>query len=300
MSERHKLPQDFPMSYRGLDLNEHRDQSGDPVREYVDECYDIVTFDPSPMSIRDQVEGLHVDSGADVGVASKEFRRIAIRGLVKSRTAWGLEDRIARLLHAFDIEEAIRANPSTEGLSPFTFWCPTAVLPAGAPEPLVVQEMFIARPRGFPVTYERKSQGLSYNFAVELLCADPRRYIVEPVIVPFSTAAGWVQGLPNWPVDMGVATYPVVTLVLSGNGASNLTISDGTTSFVLNLSAAGAGTFTIDMKTKEIKKGSTPRNDLRSSGTRSYLLVPPGGADWEITNRTNLTSAEVRYHPARS
>ena len=303
MSDRHKLPADYPITYRGLTLNEHHDAAGELVRANVDECYDVTLFDFSPLSIRDQIEGLHVDSGADLGVVSKEYRRIAMRGLVRSRTAAGLEDRVARLIHAFDPEMAVLDSVTTEGVERLAFWCPTDAPPPGYTSP--VHETFFARPRGWPVVYERKSQGLAYDFAVELVCGDPTRYLYDEHSVGFSTALGWTRTLPNWAADMGVTVFPVLELILSGPGHASLTISDGESNLVLDMSTvvAGGGTFTIDMRTGEITKtgsGGGPRNHLRTSAAGSYFGVYPGGSMWTITNRTNLTSASATYRLGRS
>lgn len=298
MSVRHKLIEDFPMSYRGLTLNGHHDTSGDFVRTYAEDCYDVTQLDFSALSIRDQIEGLHVDSGADVGVASKEFRRIAIRGLIKATTAALLADRVAALFNAFDVEEAIRSSPATEGVSAFDFYCPATTPPTGVTSP--VREMFLARPRGFPVVYERKSQGLAYSFALELVCPDPRRYVYTPFSVVFSSGLGWSKAMPNWATGQGVVTWPVLTVVMAGAGASNLTIGDGAKALVLDMDGETAGTFTIDMKTGEIKKGTTPRADLRTSAVDTFFGVAPNGSTWTVTNATNVTSITAAYRAARS
>lgn len=299
MSDRHKLPVDFPIGFRGLVLNEHRDVAGDPIRTAMESTYEVTLFDFSALSIRDQVEGLHVDSGADLGVASKEHRRLALRGLVKGETAADLEDRVAALFNAFDVEEAIRATPSTKGVSVLDFYCPTANAPTGFTSP--VHEAFFARPRGWPVVYERKSQGLAYLWAAELICEDPLRYLYDETSVVFNTANGWSLAMPNWAAGQGVLTFPVLELVLTGAGHAALTISDGATSLVLDMSTATAGTFTVDMKTTEIiKVGVGQRNHVRTSGLDSFFGVPAGGATWAITNRTNLTSVTATYRMARS
>lgn len=297
MSDLHKLPADYRMTYRGLTLNDHRDASGDFDRDQAEDCYDVTYFDFSALSVRDQVEGLHLDSGADLGVASKEYRRLALRGLIKGSTAAKLEDRVAKLFNAFDVEEAQRDDPTTEGISAFTFWCPTDDPPSGLSSP--VQEQFMARPRGFPVVYERKSQGLAYMFAAELICADPRRYVVTAESIVFSSG-DWTKAMPNWSDGQGVIVYPVLTIVMSGAGDSDLTISDGTTDLVLDMSGETAGTFTVDMGTCDIKKGTTMRADLRTSEVDTFYGVAPGGSSWTITNTTGVTSVTAAYRPARS
>ncbi len=298
MSERHLLIEDYPMGYRGLTLNGHRNSSGALVRANIEDTLEVTLLDFSALSVRDQLEGLHVDSGADVGVASKEFRRLTIRGLIKGSTAKLLEDRVVALFNAFDIEEAMRTAPSTEGLSLFDFYCPATTLPAGYTSP--VREAFWARPRGFPVVYERKSSGLAVPFAAELTAADPRRYCYTALSVVFSAGAGWAKTMPNWASGQGVPVWPTVTIVMADAGDDELTISDGTTSFELDMSAEGAGTYVVDMKKGDILEGSDFRDDLRASDVDTFLAVPPGGSTWTVTNTTNVTSITAAYRPARS
>lgn len=287
------------MSYRGLALNAHVDVWGDPVRALLEDTIEVTHLDFSALAIREQLEGLHVDSGADIGVGSKEYRRLTLRGLLKAPSASELEDRVVALFNAFDIEEAMRTDPATEGVSRFAFWCPTDVPPLGYNSP--VQEAFWARPRGFPVVYERKSSGLAVPFAAELVAPDPRRYTHDPLAVVFD-GTGWSQFMPNWEAGQGVPVWPYLTLVMAATGDAALTISDGTTALVLDMSNEADGIYYIDMKKRDILDTlpSGFRDDLRASDVDSFLTVPPDGSTWTVSNVTGVTSITASYRPARS
>jgi len=298
MSERHKLPADYPMGYRGLVLNGHRNASGELVRANLEDCIEVTTFDFSPLAIRDQIEGLHLASGADVGLASKEYRRLALRGWVKGSTASKLEDRVSQFLNAFDIEDAQFDSPTTEGVSAFDFYCPSDSPPSGYTSP--VHELFNARPLRYPIVYERKSQGLSYMFAAELVCPDPRRYVYSQQAISLNAGNSWASAMPNWQAGMGVMVYPYIYIELAGAGQSTFTISDGTTALVLDLSSAGAGWVTVNMETQEIIHNSAPAAYLRSSDVDTFFGVPAGGATWYVQNANNINYVSLYYRPARS
>lgn len=289
---------DYPFTYRGNVLNQHQTALGAYDDTYEKDTTLVSVFDYSGLSVRDQIEGLHLDSGADLGVASKEFRRVALRGLLKGSTAAKLEDREARFRAAFDVEEAQRTSPSTEGVHGFDFYSLTEVPPGGLTSP--VREMFLCRPRGFPVIYDRRNKGFTSAFAVELIAPDPLQYIYTPTTVSFSAGAGWEQDLPNWEDGIGVVTYPTLSIVMGGAGHASLTITDGTTSLVLDMSGETSGTFIVNMKTGSIKKGSTHKGDLRTSDVDTFFGVEPDGSTWTISNTTNVTSALATYRMARS
>lgn len=290
---------DFPFGYRGYTFNNHRTTAGAYDVTYEKNTTIIDTFDFSRVQWRDQREGLHNLTGGDVGTANEVFRYLAFGGLIVATTGEILEDRIARILRIFNIEEAQLDSPTTEGVTAFDFYCPTALPPTGFTSP--VREKFMARPSAPMAWVERMHDGLSARFATQLICPDPRRYLYTATAVTFSAGAGWTQALPNWDAELGRKTYPVVTVVLSGAGHASMTFSDGTTSLVCDFSAESSGTFTIDMATSLIKKGSTKKAYIRTSAVDTYWGIPANGvAAAAVTNRTNVTSVTFTYNQARA
>ena len=288
---------DFPIGFRGYTFNKHRTTAGAYDRTYETDTTVVQSLDFSPVQTRDQREALHALTGGDFGTGNEVFRFISMLFNIKASTGENLEDEIAKISRLGNLEEALLDYPTTSGASAFDFYCPTNVSATGIASP--VREKFLARPAGPVAWIERAHDGLTALASLQLVCADPRRYLYTATTAS-PTGAGSVA-LPNWNTTQGRKVYPVVTLVMSGNGASNVTISDGTTSLVLDLSAAGSGTFTIDMGTGRILKGSTVRADLRTSGVNTFWGIPAGGvAAATITNRTNMTSSTFTYNQARS
>lgn len=288
---------DYPITYRGLILNRHRTAAGAYDVTYEKDTLLVTAFDFSPLVIRDQRVGLDLSTGGLLGPATKQFRRLSLRGVVKGSTAAAHEDRVAALFRAFDIEEAQYDAPADHGVSALDFYCPTAAAPSGFSSP--VREKFLCRPLAHPVVYERGGQGWSSLFAVGLICPDPRRYLYTATSVVLSAAAGWSLALPNWSTTVGAMVMPTVSLVMSAAGAADLTLSDGTTSLVLDMSGETAGTFSIDMATGLIKKGATHKAYLRTSAVDTFWGVPAGGAAAAVTNTTGVTSATFTYNQAR-
>lgn len=299
---------DFPFTYRGLTLNRHRASDGTLVTANENDTARINAFDWSRLQQRDQREALHLLSGGDLGDATIAFRYLALSGTVKAPSGGALDDRIAAILAAFDVEEAQLASVSTEGVLPLDFTGVTTIT-TGRGTAFTdkqgqayqyVPERFYARPAAYPIITGRRSGGDAATFAIELVCPDRRRYIQTAETPVANSGNGFNVALPNWSATTGISVPPQLAIVMSGAGSATLTITLNGVSLVLNMSAESAGTFNIDCATGLITKGSTPRADLRVSGvTTPFLLVPAGGANLVITNTTNVTSVTATYRQAR-
>jgi hypothetical protein len=302
----------FPMTYRALTLNGHRTAAGAENAALLGNSVRVNSFDFSRLQQRDQRESFHLISGGDLGDATAAFRFISVGGVITATTGAKLTDRISLVQQTFHVEQAQVNNPLTAGVVPFTFTDVTEVSTgrgtayvdpvSGATTGEYVVERFYARPAGFPIITGRRSGGDSVLFSVELVCGDPRRYIDTPEAVVLNSGNGYSASCPNWNSNQGIALEPLLTIVMAGNGATNLTIdssNDGQAALVLNMSAAGAGTFTVDCYTGIIKKSTTYRADLRTSGVLSFPRIMGGGSTVTVTNTTNVTSVTVGYRQAR-
>lgn len=302
----------FPQGYRSLVLNGHRTAAGAEDATKLVDTIRVNAFDFSRLQQQDQRESFHLISGGDVGDATLAFRFLSVAGVIRASTGAKLADAISALEATFDVEEAQIYSPSTEGVVPYTFTDVTEITTgrgAAYTDPVsglvtgeYVKERFMARPAAFPIITQRRSGGDTALFAAELVCPDPRRYIDTAEAVALNSGNGFAATCPNWNATVGKAVYPVLTIVMSANGASNLTINatnDGRPALVLDMSAAGAGTFTVDCYTGAIDKGGTPRADLRTSPVDSYPFVRAGGDTVAATNTTGLTSVTFGYRQAR-
>lgn len=302
----------FPQGYRGVVLNEHRTAAGALDATKEKDTIRVDRFDFSRLQQRDQREPLNILTGGDLGDASATFRYLSIAGMVKAQTGMKLSDKIAELLQAFNIEESLGANPSTDGLSAYTFTDTTLVNtgrgtaytdPTLQTAGYYLVEKFLARPAGFPIITGRRSGGDSAGFAVELVCGDPRRYINTPESVVLNSGNGYSASCPNWNATIGWAAPFVATIVMAGNGSASFTFDiagDGVGALVLNLAAVGANTITFDSATGLIKIGATHRADLRASTAGTlFARIPRGGATATVTNTTNVTSVTLAYSQSR-
>jgi hypothetical protein len=285
----------WPIGFRGLTLNQHRNSDGslnDAITEYIR----VNRFDFSRLQVKDQREPLHLVPGGDLGDATDAFRYLSLSGMVEASNEAKLQDLVGWLFQTFDVEEAQLASPATEGISPLTFTCPTEIVgytPYQA-------EQFLARPAGYPAVYEERSSGFSKAFAVELVCADPRRYRQTLTTVTLNSGNGFSQSCPNWDTNVGRYVHPIVTIVTSASGAANFTLTLNSVAFVLDLSGVGAATVVVDMLLQTIKIGATHRADLRTSAVNTFLSIPKGGATATATNTASVTSVAIAYRQARS
>lgn len=302
----------FPFEYRGLVLNGHRTAAGLEDQTKLADTIRVDRFDPSRLQQRDQREALHLLTGGDLGDATAAFRFISLGGLVRGSTGAKLEDKISALMTAFDVEAAILASPSTDGVQPFTFTAPTEVSSghgsawvdpiSGLSVGEYVVERFYARPATFPIITGRRSGGDTGLFSVELVCEDPRRYLDTAEAIVLNSGNGFSATAPNWNTTMGKAVAPIITIVMSGNGNSGLTLgaaNDPFVNLVLNMSAAGAGTFVIDCATGLITKSGVHMASLRTSAVNTFPIIMPGGSVVSAVNTTNVTSITFGYRQAR-
>lgn len=292
---------DYPFAYRSLTLNGHRTTGGAlNTGAAENDTYRVERFDPSRVQIRDQREPLHTGQGGDLGDANKTFRYIAVSGTIIATTQAKLDDAVSALLATFDIDECQLASPSTEGLFPFTFYSPTEIVGYSP----VQKERFLCRPAGFPTLAERRSGGLSLPYAIELVCADPRRYLDTATTITLNSGNSFSATCPNWTALVGAHVYPVVTITMAGAGASNFAFDFATDlpgATILNLSGLSNGNIvTYDCATGKILVGATERADLRTSGVSTIQpYIVAGGAVASCVNTTNVTSVVVTYRQAR-
>lgn len=298
---------DFPMGYRTLVLNGHRASTGLLDQTKESDTIRVDRFDFSRLQQRDQREALHLLTGGDLGDATLAFRYIALSGTIKAPSGTELDDRVEALLSAFNVEEAQRDSPATEGLAPFTFvgmttlgTAPGATAhPDGISGHYYVPEKFLARPAAYPIITGRRSGGDAVSFACELVCADPRRFAVTASSIVLNSGNGFSTNCPNWNTTQGVTVHPIVTIVTSASGSATFTLALGGKSLILDLSAVGAATIVVDMFTGRITKGGVDAANLRTSNVISYGAIPRGGGTATATNTTNVTSVTLAYSQAR-
>jgi hypothetical protein len=284
----------YPLDYRGYALNSIRDADGvlqSDLSQAGNYCR-VDRFDFSRLALRDQRDAAHLKTGGDLGVGHFAFRYISLVGKISGYDDADLEDRISLLLQAFNLENALAegvGNP--DGTYRLGFTTPVRDPEGYGP---LVDEFFLCRPAGFPVVYERRSTGLAQMWAVELVCADPRRYIYDSTSRLFNAANTWTRTLPNWGSvtgeGPGTMVYPIMQLVLTGAGHASLTMTPTVGDpFVMDLDGIGAGAHTIDIDMASRRSTSTasPRTtSARATWTRGSRSP---GAAWTSRSRTGRT-----------
>ncbi len=288
--------EDFPQAYRGLTLNGHRTATGG-FDKTVTDFIRVSRFDFSRLQVRDQRIARELGTGGDLGDAAETFRYLSVAGMIVGSSGEKLHDLVSRVFQTFDIEEAQLASPATRGLAAYTFTSPTEL--AGY-TPYQV-EKFLCRPVGYPAIFERQSEGLSRPFAVELVAEDPRRYRNTATQKTLNAGNGFSIACPNWDGNMGRQSFPLVTITMSGAGAAAFTLSDGTTSLVLNLTTmVNLDVVTVDMISGVIKKNGAYAAGLRTSAVDTFFGLARGGVTVTATNTGGVTSVVLDYNEARA
>lgn len=296
---------DYPITWaigsRELVLNNHRTPDGEiddaalAGGHYVVEAYDF-----SPLDIREQREGMHLGIGGDFGPANRVFRHISLRGVIVAPDSPTLDYMEAEFLAAFDIDHAESDNPTGFGEGTLKHWSDTSFSGPGIGGRVL--EGFYCRPEAYPVTFDRRGvRGQTRAFLTQLVAAYPYRVLFPQESVVFSAAAGWSQALPNWNARIGGFSRLTLDIEHVGNGASNLTLSDGTRTLVLDMSSAGNSHLYVEGWTRQIYNTvPEPKQNLRTSNIDSFFDVPPGGITLAVGNTTNIASVTATYHQTRA
>lgn len=266
----------LPMAYRGLTINDDTYPVGIVA---INHQYDAVT------------EPLAQKNGMEAYDPRHLVTMVRIEGTIEGTSVADLHDKVEALNAAFDPVLAFEADTSTfdPGYMPFTFSVPTEDT-ANYPDGLKPLEYF-GRSMQLPVPRFSKFEGDVARFTIVLQCVDPRRYLQTDTDVAVGTSTVINNSLGQY------KSMPVITIVMSGAGASNFTISNGTDTLTLDLTGLSAGTTVIiDTGSRSILVGGADRMDLWVSG--KYPAVKASSHTWTTANRTGVSSVTVTYRRA--
>lgn len=288
---------DFPMTYRGLTLNGHRNTDGTLNQSYENDTIRVDRFDFSRLQQRDQREAYQLITGGDLGDSTLAFRYLALSGVIKAPSGDALSDKIAALLQAFHVEESQIDFGSTEGASPFTFYDTTAVVGYTPYQ----KERFLCRPAAYPIITGRRSGGDAVGFALELVCADPRRYRDTARQITLNSGNSFSASCPNWNSTIGVSVHPVITFTMSGAGHDHATITLNSKALQLDLTGmVNNDVVVVDTYLSTIKKNGAWAAQIRQSAVDTFPTVPRGGATATGSNTNGISSIVLDYREARA
>lgn len=269
------------VSYNGLNLN----ASGDAD----DDTYELNNIFTTEV-LNSVTEADSDDDGTEAYGVRKASRIIRIEGMIRAPTIAKLYDKTKALLAAFDAAKVAHENPTTQGFLPLDFFVPT--LDTANYATGLVPSRYYARARSSLVPLDSTFTGLSAPFTLELLCADPRRYLQAG-----STQTG-AAAIANTKADY--RSFPTLTITMAGAGNAAYTVARAhtlaTKTLVLNLSGtANNDVVVVDMAKKRITKNTVEAPSLYVSGV--FFEMEPGTNTMTYTNPTNATSVLV-WRPA--
>lgn len=265
------------VTYNGLTTNSAADAKDDTF-----ELNAVTTIQPS-----EGVQESRPDrDGVEVYQARKQMMVVRLDYTIRAQSLAALYDKKRALAHAFDPAEVWRENQSVNGFIALDFSVPTGDTvnyPTG-----LVPSRYYARPRQTPIPADSMVTGDGCFATVEMLIADPRRYLQTA-----DTLAG--AGTANNRGD--VPTYPTLTVTMAGAGSAAYTVSCdpalsgiATSSLVLNLSGCvAADVITVDMAARTILKNGVDAPTLYVSG--DYFPLEAGSNTVAYANATNATSS---------
>lgn len=279
-------------------FNEHLTATGGVDQTKI---HDTVVLDrrENPTSFRDLIDPYHLGQGASLGRVHKGPTQIVLYGRIQvpdTTQPQKLHDREQDLRAAFDPSLCYRDSPATDGAYTLDFYEPTTDTTTYTSGWIPLR--YYCRPNRAPAFQETIAERGSRSFSLSLVAGDPRSYAQtgSSLVLSSGTASGTLT-------NKGTTDAPLrVTIAMSGSGASNFTLSNGTTSFVLDLSSLTASSHTIVavMETcgpygegRLVTKDGTRAASLKTSGPTTWLSVPVGTTTFSVSNLTGVTTVTL-------
>jgi len=296
----------FPVTFGhgSFTFNEHLSGAGvvDPTQVHDTVVLDRARWIPNYRDLRDPY---HLAQGGGLGRVHKGILALVAEGriLVPDATqVASMSDRVREMRYAFDPYQAYIDSVATDGAYALDYTertTDTTTYPTG-----VILLRRYMRPNLQPTFEERLTDRTMQPFSIVLVAGDPREYEqAEQTLV-------LTPGSPSGPVEnRGTTPGPMqVTIVMSGGGATNFTITSAGVSFVLNLSTLIASdTVVVTMETaapygrgRRITKNGTDAFSLKTSAVNSWLAAPVGSPTFTITNTSGVTSCTLGWFSARA
>jgi len=296
----------FPVTFGhgSFTFNEHLDAAGavDTTKVHNTVVLDRARWIPNYRDLRDPY---HLAQGGALGRVHKGVLALVAEGRIEVPNATQLasmSDKVRAMRAAFDPYQAYLDSTVTDGAYPLDYTertTDTATYPTGR-----ILLMRYMRPNLQPTFEERLTDRTQQPWSVVLIAADPREYeqTEQTLALTIGSPSGNV-------VNRGTTPAPVkVTIVMSGAGASNFTITRGGVAFILDLSTMIASdSVVVVMETsapygagRRITKNGTDAFSLKTSAVNTWLDGPVGTTDFTITNTTGITSCTLAWHSARA
>lgn len=255
----------LPVTYDdAITLNATLDS--DPNKLYEINSVVIRTVVASTMEPRPMQDGMEAYD------ARKTSKIIVLDGIIRAPSYPVLWDMINELGRIFDPALGSFNEPVTHGFNSLKF---TTLSAAGSK-----LCMYVCRPVGPPDIQWTEYMGLNAPFRLELMAADPRRYLQTPIVVPFEADGSHVV------VNTGeYPSYPVVTLTATGAMHATLQLTNEVYTpdkvITLNLSSITAG---------QVVKVYFDEKIITVNGTRVDGLILPGPVWWQFKPGSQVVS----------
>ena len=284
--------------WRNIIFNQRFDDTGavdDPahlIAAYINSDYYLESLDLTQVQTLDYRELRQHLEGAEANEAFEGVRVVTGLGRIVASSPADLEDKTWAMYEAFSPASCRLASTTAipPGVLPFYFKRDSA---AGAKSLL-----FFCRPgAGRPVVIGRIREGLIRPFQFVLVATDPRAYEQTQTQTVLGNLVGGINTVTS---NGNLYTNPTVEIVLTGAGGATVTLANLTTgqTFVMNLSAETAGTFTLDTRRGTIYKSTTAKYNVRTSGFLVNMFLMPGANSVTFTGSTNVSSVTFKYRDA--
>lgn len=290
-------------AHNSFAFNGHLNADGTPLKTGVATA---VSIDERQINTayRDVRDPYHLTQGGQLGRVHKNFTTLQIGGRIFSpnRTAKSvLSDRERALMAAFDPALCLRDSPTTLGAYAFTFrekTTDTTNYPSG-----FMDLQWFMRPLDRPRLIETIGDIGVIRYALSLIAADPRMYeqTEQALALSSGTPTGNVINLGTVPAALKA------TIVMSGAGAANFTITRSGVSFILDLSGLTAGTVIVNFETcapygigRSITRSGVSVFSRKTSSAATWLDAPVGTTSFTISNLTGITSCTLNWYHSRA
>ncbi len=260
---------------------------------------------------RSQRDTYHLSQGGSPGRILKGLMATQLSGNIRAQAAsgatdirvsqWGsLRDKVSQLRSAFDPGLCDSDSPGTFGVYTFDWFEPTLVSGYSG---WIPQRVWGRPESGVEIT-ERTDDQSGCGFGVTIVSYDPRVY--EPTEVTRILSPGTPTGTL---INAGTVPGPLCAVItMGGAGSATFTITQGSQTFVLNLSGCANTDVVVVVfensapyGNRTITKNGVENYALKVSPlTPNWMSAPMGTGTYAISNHTNVTSCTLGTYSARS
>ena len=258
---------------------------------------------PTQVEVTGYFDKSALRDGVDAGDVYLGRRVLTIRASVLGSSVGDGWDRLDAFLAAFSPRLSYNADTANLGFQAFDFFQPTADISTWPTStyPSGIPMRYYCRPAADPTWVVRRDasggltgRGIAFDVTASLTLRDPRKYLQTAQSLDITTSEQTATYRGDYPV------FPIVTVTISANGASNFTIALNGHSAIMDLSGLVGPTYKIDYEKRWFYLTSSGASRMTYFTAPSIYdeLDPTSANTIQMFNTTSVTACTLDYREA--